>query len=73
MSKVNLKLCPFCKGQADVSLRDMREYSNCFLCIVFCKDCGAMIKRQYTVSYGTKRTEKEAEKYIAKLWNRRDT
>ena len=73
MSKTNEPIsCPFCGGNADVTLRDMRNYANCFLCSAHCLSCGAQIKRQYTVPHNAKgKPEIEAKAYITRLWNRR--
>lgn len=70
--KSYLSLCPFCGGKADISLQDARNYDDSFICRVYCVDCGASIKRQYTVPYGTKRAEKAARSYIAEFWNKRN-
>lgn len=69
----NLKKCPFCSGQAEISLQNMKDYNNCFVCRAYCTECGASIKKQYTVPYGSKRPDYEAKQFIAKQWNQRST
>ena len=63
--------CPFCGCKASRSVGLICESEYYFECQAHCEKCGAEIRMRYNVPHWVKNPEKEAKRYIARLWNTR--
>lgn len=66
-----LKSCPFCGGKASRGVGLICQSEYYFECQAHCEHCGAEIRVRYNVYRWVKNPEREAKRYIARLWNTR--
>ena len=64
-----LKPCPFCGGVAERSASPITEWY--FQVEAHCMHCGAEIRHRVSLPAWTKNPEKEAKRYISRMWNGR--
>lgn len=66
-----LKPCPFCGGEASRGVGKACSSDYYYEVQAHCERCGAEIRHKYSLSMWTKNPEREAKRYISRLWNRR--
>ena len=66
-----LKPCPFCGGKAERVVYPIADCSHYFAVRARCLRCGCEINFRYGMSDKIENPEKEAKRYIARMWNRR--
>lgn len=66
-----LKQCPFCGGNASHSVDLICQSKYYFECQAHCEKCGAEIRMRYNAPHRVKSPQREAKRYIARLWNTR--
>ena len=64
-----LKPCPFCGGKVSRGVGKITE--NYFECQAHCEICGAEIRHKYATPRWIKNPEREAKRFISRMWNRR--